>query len=306
MPSRSAPFVERLLWPAGQLLHAEPPEDPEKDVRRFLDSLFSYFSGVEFLTRFREACPVPGTFAQDYAPRRLHLESGQVIAWIQFFGLDTACAFVDVVAHSTARIDWSEVKHVLRREFSAFAPTTFRCWLQPGEAAPASDERHHGQRVVAGVLQHLPLIESASHVILEPATLSDYAAYTDVCNRLLEERPGTWEYLKPESIENIRKCIASEAWFRARVGPQVVGYIGAQRGDFRMLKGWVMVEKILDRPFRGVGLGAAMESQFLRQLPHSELPLVIGTIDVRNAESVRAALRVGRRIVETSCFVNLG
>ncbi len=69
------------------------------------------------------------------------------------------------------------------------------------------------------------------------------------------------------------------------------------------LRGYLVVEEVLDTPYRGHGLGPALQRHFIDQLPVGKGDLVFGTIDATNRPSIRTAIKVGRADVGGWSFV---
>ena len=127
--------------------------------------------------------------------------------------------------------------------------------------------------------------------------------------RMYEAAPPTTTsaatFVAPETESSLAECAAAGALYRVFIDDVWAGVIAARPDSYRQWRGWLIVEEVLHRDFRGRHFAPAMQQAFLRQLSADREEFVFGTIAAANTASLKTSLRVGRHVVEIGSFVRI-
>ena len=185
---------------------------------------------------------------------------------------------------------------VLCAAFADFAPTAARWFdaVPPGRA----DQHLVAERLTA--LQAAPRPRHFGDLRLRPATAAVHARYAAMVARL---SPAQRALTAKETPQSLTTCAAAGALFTAEVDGLLAGLIAARPEPLLGLPAWVVVAEVLDAPFRGRGLGPAIQRHLVERLPGDGW--LWGTIAAGNAPSLRTAARVGRRVIGGWGFIDV-
>ncbi len=256
---------------------------------------------------YAEHCPVAGASSNDYLLRELDLgDPGRLLAGIHFLGRVERKAFVNIEARTVSlkgRDDVRRVVDALRSEFSSLRPTWVRFFQPEGLAEPSILELLPESRVdmnlVAGRILELEQPVAANLrlelVTGDPRSLVDIvgAWYADLHAR----HPQLRQRLAPSTEGQLASCADEGTLFEARLDGERVGVIGVCRERRRGMEGWRVVEEVVARPYRRLGLAMAMQRGVLARLDAGADDVLFGTVAHENIASLRTALGVGRSVV---------
>ncbi|MEC8424578.1 MAG: hypothetical protein VX000_12430 [Myxococcota bacterium] len=258
--------------------------------------------------RLQRRCPVQGAPTHAYLHRLLQ-ESGRptLLTGIRFRGGDPSQPFVDLMAWDRPlrdRQSWRRVRARVAQSFGAFQPQWLRVrW--PGQAGPPVPRgaRRIDRYMVAGRLEDLrngprPWGHGAVEVV--PATDARFHdAYSSAFHRWQLEVGPRGTAVIPADAETWSRCLATGAIVCARSNGQWAGVMAASRIGERSLEGYCVQEMFLDRRLRGRRRAPVLQRHLVDVLLDRGRDCLWGTIHGTNAPALRAALRSGRRIVET-------
>lgn len=256
------------------------------------------------LENYAKHCPVPGAEVEDYGIRSLRLEgSGNLLAGIHFYGCNIKRPFVHVTA-TDFELSGKNIRllsKMLEREFEVFRPDRFRVWIDgendPLVQLPGADIDNWFLAGSLAAISERAAPDQRSRISLEAdPEVDSYGQFTECYAGYHDEQPGTAEWNSAADRDLLEKCAKEDGYFRVHVDGEPAGWIAAGVKEEAMLRGWCMMDELLEPSFRGQGLGAAMQRAFLDALPERE-PIIWGTIDPRNEPSIRTAKGVGREIV---------
>ncbi len=275
----------------------------EKNTKRITDT--------DFAESFQERCPVPDAIASDYSYRLLELAGGRhVLTSIRFKGLDMQKPFVEIL-HKSFVLESADQARTLAREiaqhYSVFAPRRIRIFDSsgvldhPGAAEfTAGDLRYYAAPM--HVLRLLPLPPRFGEVALERLTdLDFYDTYAAMYEHLYAESPHL-RVVPVESRQTMTDYLNEGKLYGIVIGGRFAGVVGVLPQEERFLSGLLVVEEILDRPFRGRGFAVAIQRRLLEEMSDSS-GMLYGHISPINTASLRTASRVGRRDVGGMYFV---
>ena len=253
---------------------------------------------------FERNMPVLGATPAMYNHRVLEVAGMRVMLGIRFRGGDIAIPFVDLVRSSRAITGAAQVEAIcdlVRQEFAVFKPLMVRFYqpahlkFQFGLPGSSGDKRVLAAPLTT-MLEH-PKPLGLEHVILHRATdLEFYQRYADTYAAIYQERPWLPHEAEPESFEDMQEHLETGHVFEVFVDGQWAGVIGAEHrnGEFA-LRGFIVLEMLLDKFARGQGLGAAVQYRLAEALQSFSAPedVLYGTIG-NNPPMLKTAARVGR------------
>lgn len=259
--------------------------------------------------RYARACPSEGASPRDYHLRELRLADGlSILAGIHFYGSKNRFPFVGVTAQSR-EIAVGELRQVvdhLMGEFAVFGPTCVQLW-SAGKAADLAQLGHLHKvigdcRLVAGHLAEINALpppagapDRAGEVSLEEDLgLDCYESYCEIFDEFFADHPQWIGRLQVESRDLLQECADRGGLRQVLINGEFAGLIASKPDRYRGVPGWLMIDEILSKPFRGHGYAPTMQRKFLGQLDSEVCDLVIGTIDDANHPSYRTAIRCGR------------
>ena len=265
------------------------------------------------------ACPCKGAIANDYHLRELRLPDDlSILAGIHFYGSAKLFPFVGVYAQSReiAQEELQQVVDQLINEFAVFEPTCVQLW-SPGRAGDLrqfepSNTVTGDSRFVVGCLAEIDAIPpppglpaGAGEVSLEvDPGLDCYEGYREIYDEFLADNPQWHSRLEIENRESLQECANCGGLYQGLINREFAGLIAARPGRYRGVPGWLIIDEVLAKPFRGRGFAPTMQRKFLDQLDSRECDLVMGTIDDNNHPSLRTAMRCGRVDAGGQVFVS--
>lgn len=291
------------------------PEGIAANLHDDLGAELALRSDAEQAERYRLRCPVAGAQAGEYLLRELDLgRDGRMLAGIHFLAMDARRPFVGVLARTQAFADADAVARVgrqLQREFARFAP---ECWRILVSAEDATLEMIPGARidvcVIAGKLDALCALtapQASRPVALEPCVAAEiYLEYQALFERFFAAQPEWRGRIQVESLERLQEAEARGVLARATVAGEPAGFFAVVPAVERALRGYVVLEEILDAPFRGKRLAAPLQRMLIERVAerdHAPDTIVFGHIAHDNHASLRTALRVGRSEVYRTLFL---
>jgi hypothetical protein len=291
------------------------PEESAANLRAEFGNELVLHSDPERAERFRQYCPVPGAVSGEYMLRALDLgRDGQLLAGIHFFAMDVRQPFVGVLARTEPLPDRAAVVRVgtqLQREFARFAPRHWRIWVGAHDlGVAATDGAQVDFRVIAGKLSELcarPALAAPLPVALEPCSAATiYPEYQALFARFFAAQPHWHGRIQVETLESLHKAETFGVLARARIAGEPAGFFAALPATERALRGYVVLEEILDAPFRGKRLAAPLQRLLLERIvDHAKdrHAIVFGHIAHGNEPSLRTAFAVGREEVYRTAFL---
>ncbi len=147
------------------------------------------------------------------------------------------------------------------------------------------------QQIAQGRLPALPV-----HLV-EPKTLDFFESYSSWYEEFWRLRPALKPLVRVEPIDDLAMCMDDGGVRLLMKDETPCGLVAAQRRNEFGLSGWRLREKVIAPSHWGQGLSVAANILAARDLPSEPGDAMWGTISPRNEASLRSALRVGRRVV---------
>jgi len=297
--STTSPTVRS--WVGDEVLLASLSEDFTRTIAERIES-------PEWALRYEKACPSEGAIAGDYHLRELQLPGDlSILACIHFFGSAKRFPFVGVYAQSR-KISQEELRPVvdfLMKEFALFKPTCVQLWSlgkandfrQVGDVHISNDQRFvigNLPKIIASEAPPEPPAETGT-LTLEKTTVSNcYQNYRETYEEFFKDNPQWLDRLHIEPLESLEECAKCGGLFQVLIDGECAGLIASKPGIYRGISGWLMIDEVLTKPYRGRGFAPVMQRMFLERLDQGICKLVMGTIDCANKPSLGTALRNGR------------
>lgn len=276
---------------------------PEATLRAMLEhAVQTRVLDTEVARHNQRVCSVHGAQLADYQMRELDLGGDQrVLAAIHFFGLDVTRPFVGIAGHTrpfeTAR-QLEELSAQLTDAFGVFAPHAIYFYQPRITAQLAHPRLWDSRRILVGRIRTLrdqPLPRAAARITLRPASVAlGHAERVRYYGEFHADMPALRERVRPWDASELEPAAAEGALWTAHVDGEPAGVIAAVRASEHAFCGWLIIEEILARRFRGRGLAVPLQRALLAQLNDLGGDFVLGTIDTANHASLRTALGIGR------------
>ena len=297
--STTSPAVRS--WVGDEVLLASLGDDLSQTIADRIDS-------VEWGQRYACACPCEGASPEDYHRRELQLSGDlSLLAGIHFCGSAKLFPFVGIYAQSReiAQGELRQVIDFLMGEFALFEPTCVQLWslAQAGDFPQLEDVHVSGdQRFVIGNLAEIiageapaePPAETGVLSLEKPVGLNCYQSYREIYEEFFTDYPRWYGRMEIESRESLDECDQCGGLSQVLVDGEFAGLIAAKPVCYRGVPGWLMIDEVLAKPYRGRGIAPTMQRKFIEQLDQGRGNLVMGTIDNNNEPSLRTAMRNGR------------
>jgi GNAT superfamily N-acetyltransferase len=139
-------------------------------------------------------------------------------------------------------------------------------------------------------------VDLPAALTLSPCAHVDcYERYAAIHRRHVEREPGHARHARLETREDLRVLADGGTLFDVLVGGVWAGLVAAEPGVRGGVRGFTVVELILDDSYRGKGYGRHLSSSLATALAAGDEDLcLLGTIHYGNVAAYRAALRAGR------------
>lgn len=267
---------------------------------------FRELSDGATLRRRWENCGIAGTRPEDFAEHLVEVEGGRwVICGIRHLGMNLEMPFVQLVTSVPFR-DMKSARRIYREHlearFAMFRPKWVQVYSKTGDESEAGGMMFLVAR--AGEVMERMKEDGWKGGGLElrlPEDDSYYGWYSGVYDRFHAKYPEKRDWVQKNDLELMSACREDGALRVAYLEGQRIGLIAAEREPFLGHDGIYFVEILLREPWRGKGLGRAMQQRFVEECCRPE-DIVWGLIDRGNAPSLGIARSNGRRVVRGEVF----
>jgi hypothetical protein len=276
--------------------------DVQRDAREFFSN--------DFAAKFGGRTSELGIAPEFFKHRLLEVAGRRLITGIRFLGMDIRRPFVDVAQISKPlehQNQQTEISQLLKREFAIFKPTRWRIF-QASHLEYQFADCDPDKRVLAGLLSSInaqPKPPNFKRVELKPATnLEFYPRYQTLYQDLYTQRPWLSDVSHTETLEDLKHYLEHDKVFEIFVDGIWAGVTIAARDQERGLKGWLMIEIVLESRWQGQGLGVVVQRQLATQLEDAGQGTLFGTIGAVNVPMQKTAAKVGRVDLGGEYWVN--
>jgi L-amino acid N-acyltransferase YncA len=185
------------------------------------------------------------------------------------------------------------LRAVVAAEFAAFEPGYVTIW--DSAAAGAWPGSRSDLRNVAGRLDDLRSNTVPPELDARPAqTLGFYQRYEEIHARQVAVDPDHAFHTRIETREDLDELRAAGTLFEVFRYDVWAGVMAVEPGVQHGLRGYVVVELLLDPGVRGHGYGKHLGGLLARHLDAAGDAFLLGTIHTDNLPSYRSAIASGR------------
>ena len=226
-----------------------------------------------------------------------------VLVGPRYRGRDPHRPFVGIDASTRVlqAADLQALKSALGPAFEAFAPSYISFWsCAPARRWPGSDA---DKRDLVGALADLAAQPLPRELSVQIATdLSFYPRYQRIHDQQVAAEPEHATHARLETREDLAELVEQGLVFDVLVEGRWAGVLATWRAVRRSVRGFEVVELLLDPQVRGRGYGkhlsSALAASVLARGDRSSADqYLLGTIHVDNVRAYRSALAAGRRDV---------
>ncbi|HEX6854264.1 MAG TPA: hypothetical protein VF204_03100 [Streptosporangiaceae bacterium] len=251
---------------------------------------------MDFARGFAAAQPRSGQPARAYLNRWIDVAGDlTVLAGPRYRGRDSNRPFVAIDAASRPLhcADMPRLRAVVAAEFAAFEPGYVTIW--DSGAAGAWPGSRSDLRNVAGRLEVLRSNTVPPELEARPAqTLGFYQRYEEIHARQVAVDPDHALHTRIESREDLDELREAGTLFEVFRDDVWAGVMAVEPGVQHGLRGYIVIELLLDPGVRGHGYGKHLGGLIARHLDAAGDAFLLGTIHTDNLPSYRSAIASGR------------
>jgi len=259
-------------------------------------SVTTAVTDMDFARGFAAAQPRSGQPAHAYLNRWIDVARDlTVLAGPRYRGRDPNRPFVaiDAASRPLHLADMPRLRAVAAAEFAAFEPGYVMIW--DSGAAGAWPGSRSDLRNVAGRLDDLRSITVPPELDARPAqTLGFYQRYEEIHTRQVAADPDHALHTQIETREDLDALREAGTLFEVFLDDVWAGVIAAEPGVQHGLRGYIVIELLLDPSVRGHGYGKHLGGLLARHLDAAGDAFLLGTIHTDNLPSYRSAIASGR------------
>jgi len=291
---------------------------PENIIKNLIKSdiarSFERFEQDSFADRFFDYHYVNGSEPSDYKNQIIELSKGRkLMTGIRFFNLEKDKAYIEI--EHTNFNQWTmdlfnETALAIQDRYKVFKPFAFRI-LSSADYAKQYPILHIEKDLsfYVGLKGNILSINKPikyDHVIVErPENLDFYSLYQGAVEFYIDENPGSEQYVFCLNKKDIEQLYENQTLFCAYIDEQWAGVVAVDRSSEKYLEGYIIMEEILIKKFRGRNFAPAMQRKLIELMPGDDYTLIYGEIHENNVPSRKTAARNGRIRSGTYYFINL-
>jgi len=141
--------------------------------------------------------------------------------------------------------------------------------------------------------------------LVRPENLDFYSLYQGTVEFYIDENPGSEQYVFAQSRKDIERLYESQTLFCPYIDEQWAGVIAVDRSTEKYLEGYLIVEEVIIKKFRGRNFAPAIQHKLIEIMPGDDFTLIYGEIHENNIPSRKTAARNGRIRSGTYYFINI-
>jgi GNAT superfamily N-acetyltransferase len=259
-------------------------------------SVTTAVTDMDFARGFAAAQPRSGQPARAYLNRWIDVAGDlTVLAGPRYRGRDPNRPFVTIDAASRPLhlADMPRLRAVVAAEFAAFEPGYVTIW--DSGAAGAWPGSRSDLRNVAGRLDDLRANTVPPELDARPAqTLGFYQRYEEIHARQVAVDPDHALHTQIETRADLDELRAAGTLFEVFRDDIWAGVMAVEPGAQHGLRGYIVIELLLDPAARSHGYGKHLGGLLARHLDAAGDAFLLGTIHTDNLPSYRSAIASGR------------
>lgn len=259
-------------------------------------SVTTAVTDMDFARGYAAAQPRSGQPARAYLNRWIDVAADlTVLAGPRYRGRDPNRPFVaiDAASRRLHLADIPRLRAVVAAEFAAFEPGYVTIW-DSGTAGAWPGSRSD-LRNVAGRLDDLRSNTVPPELDARPAqTLGFYQRYEAIHARQVAVDPDHALHTRIETHEDLDELREAGTLFEVFRDDVWAGVMAVEPGTQHGLRGYIVIELLLEPGVRGHGYGKHLGGLLARHLDAAGDAFLLGTIHTDNLPSYRSAIASGR------------
>jgi hypothetical protein len=262
---------------------------------------------LEFARAFAAAQPQSGQPVHAYLNRWIDVTTDlTVLAGPRYRARDPERPFVaiDAATRPIGPADLPGLRAAVHDGFAAFAPRYLTVWAP--DAAGSWPATGSDMRNLAGRMGELRRNAVPAELTARRAPgLDFYSRYSRIHHDQVARDPQHAVHTRLETRADLAALREAGTLFEVRRHEQWAGVIAAEPATQHGLRGFTVIELLLDPAVRGHGYGRHLSTLLARHLEAPDDAFLLGTIHVDNHRAYRSALAAGRTDVGGEVVVDL-
>jgi len=278
----------------------------EENINRHQDETYG--------DRFFDYCYVEGAQPADYKNQIIELSpKHQIMCGIRFFNLDLKRAYVNIEHANFTNWDmdlFNSAAIAIKEKYEVFKPFAYRIlsvdeYNNKYPILNFTKDLSYYVGLKGNILSLEKPIKYDMIELVRPKNLDFYSLYQGIVEFYIDENPGAEDYVFALSKKDIERLHREQTLFSVYIDEQWAGITAVERATKKYLEGYLIVEEILIKKFRGKNFGPAMQHKLIELMPGDEYTLIFGEIHENNIPSRKTAARNGRIRSGTHYFIHL-
>jgi len=291
---------------------------PEAIIKNLLktaiNNSFKRYEEDSYGDRFFDYCFVEGAEPGDYKNQIIKLSpKHQIMCGIRFFNLDLKRAYINIEHANFKKWNmklFNSAAIAIKEKYKMFNPFAYRI---------LSVEEYNNKYPILNFTKDLSYYVGLKGNILSlekpikydlielvrPENLDFYSLYQGIVEFYIDDNPGAEDYVFALTKKDIERLHEEQTLFSVYIDEQWAGITAVERATEKYLEGYLIVEEILIKKFRGKNFGSAMQHKLIEIMPGDEYTLIFGEIHENNIPSRKTAARNGRIRSGTHYFIYL-
>lgn len=298
-----------------QIIKQWLPEPILKNLlKNYIDQNFDRYNNDEYGDRFYDYYYVEGSEPKDYRNQIIELSNGnQLMTGIRFFNLEKDRAYIEI-EHTNFR-EWTmdlfnETAIAIKERYKVFKPFAFRVLSATDYAKKypilnVEKDLSFYVGLKGNILSIEKPIKYPEVTLERPENLDFFSLYEGTVEFYIDENPGSENYVFSLGKKEIERLHENQTLFCAYIDEQWAGVIAVDRTIDKYLEGYLIVEEVIIKKFRGRNFAAAIQNKLIEIMPGDDFTLIYGEIHENNIPSRKTAARNGRIRSGTYYFINL-
>ncbi len=282
-----------------KLLEWISKEEIEKNIKKKLDEYFKTLEENTGAQDFMDKINHPGTVLEDYKYHLLSLDGNKkLISSIRFRPEnDLLRPFIEIYTKNFDMADLSgeEVKTIIQK-YKIFSPEFIRFY--ENEKADKNSNFEIDYIIYAGHINSLKKMHKPSKYddveIKKIDTMDFYENYSNEFDMFNNEKPEQDWFVYKESRETLHDLLTDKNLYYLKIEDKFAGVVGIRKVREKYFEGYMVIEEILYKDFRGQGYGKAVQRKMIDQIRANDNEFIFGFIHPKNKASFKTAGGNGR------------
>lgn len=238
---------------------------------------------------------------RDLAERALKLSNGnEFIAGARFKNLDINFPFVEIQIGSEMSLELvSEISEIVKNEFGNLHPKGLKFKDKPNAHSNFEKWSH---TVFGKILKQKNLLVPSGVNFSFTQNIDWHQQYVAEYQERLSEKKELGGFVRIGQLDEFQESATDQALLIASDANGFSGVIAGVKSPLYGLPAIYMIESYLSKRWIGKKIAPIAHAFFLNEMA-ARFDYVWGTIYDKNFSSLKTAMRIGRRVVETEYFV---